>query len=64
MQPNNRGEDTPLLISDGIYRIKSNIADVYLTCPQDSGDMVVVQQLDLSDDSQVVCRHLRWLGAC
>ena len=47
-----------LHIPDGAYRIKSNTADTYLTCPRDAAIMVVVQQSDPSCDSQKVIHFL------
>ena len=56
-----RSQATLPPISDGIYHIKSYIADVYLTCPQDADSMIAVQQLGSSKDPnacQKVRRHL------
>lgn len=44
-------------IANGIYRIKSITADVYLTCPHDAaGNTVVVKQSDQSSVAQRVRR--------
>lgn len=59
MQPNDRPlAQAPPHVSNGAYYIKSKIADVYLTCPQDPADMVSVQQSDPYSNSQSVRRYL------
>lgn len=50
-------EAAPRCISDGTYRIKSNIDNLYLTCLQDRVGTVVVRKLEKSNVSQRVCHH-------
>jgi len=43
-------------ISDGTYRIKSDVSDLYLTRPQDGAGTIVVQPLSQSNIYQRVRR--------
>ena len=58
-----QAEVVPSLVSNGVYYIKSVIADVYLTFPQGATNTVVVQQWDQSNPAQRVRLHPAWFSS-